>query len=136
MNQIDWAIAISLWLVATVIAIINGYVGDTYIARLYGLYPAHLYKTLGAVLAVMLVAWLHARQTQGGHWYAAALEVGAIWVTLSIMFRFVVGRFIFGNSWRKLWSDYYFWRGRLWVWVLMAEAIAPPLMGWFVNHAG
>lgn len=134
MGQVDWTIAISLWLVATAIAIVNSYIGDASIARLYGLYWAHVYKVVGAIAAVLGISWLYARQMQGPNWYEAALTVSGLWITLSIGFRFLVGHYVFRNSWRKLWSDYQFWRGRLWVFVLVAEAIAPAMMGWWMNQ--
>jgi hypothetical protein len=55
-------------------------------------------------------------------------------VSLTILFEFVFGHYILGNSWEVLLADYRIWQGRLWMLVLICEAIAPVIMARIVNQ--
>jgi hypothetical protein len=47
------------------------------------------------------------------------------WVVLTVVFEFVVGRFVDGKSWSELVSNYAIWRGRAWPLVLAVLAASP-----------
>lgn len=127
-------LAMGLWLVMAAIAIGNGYLGNIVIAGLVGDYGAHVYKTVVAILAVFLMAWIYARQTRGVEWAGEALAVGILWLGLTIVFEFVFGHFVLGSPWERLIADYRIWKGRLWSLVLLSELVAPLLMGWRLNR--
>lgn len=122
-------LALALWLAAVVVAVGNGYVGNTYVAKWLGEYGAHAYKSAVIIAVVFFLAWLYARQTTGAGWVGAALGAGLLWLALTVIFEFVFGHYVFGNSWDVLFADYRIWEGRLWSLVLLADLIAPLTMG-------
>jgi hypothetical protein len=54
-----------------------------------------------------------------------ALLIGVIWVVSTILFEFIAGHFIFGNSWDHLIADYNILNGRIWSLVLFTILFAP-----------
>lgn len=57
------------------------------------------------------------------------LGVGLFWVVITIIFEFVFGHYVMGNSWQKLFADYNLLDGRLWVLVLINNLSAPLISG-------
>jgi hypothetical protein len=55
----------------------------------------------------------------------AAWRVGILWLVLTLAFEFLAGRFLFGNSWERILSEYDVTAGRLWVLVPVTAVIAP-----------
>ena len=60
----------------------------------------------------------------------ALFGVGSAWLVLTVLFEFVFGRYVAGDSWGRLLLDYDLSKGRLWVLVLLTTFLAPPLAGW------
>jgi uncharacterized membrane protein YgdD (TMEM256/DUF423 family) len=127
-------LAIVLWVIVAVVAVANGYFGNTVVAGQLGDYGAHVYKTVVVILAVFLMAWIYARQTRGAEWAGEALAVGILWLGLTIVFEFVFGHYVLHNPWETLIADYRIWKGRLWSLVLLSELFAPLLVGWRLNR--
>ncbi|MGL5078905.1 MAG: hypothetical protein ACRDBG_24165, partial [Waterburya sp.] len=63
MGSINYILALGLWLGMLIIAISNGFVGNTYITPRLGDYGTHVYKTLTFIPFIFLFAWLYALQT-------------------------------------------------------------------------
>jgi hypothetical protein len=134
MEAINYPLALGLWLGMLVIAVTNGYLGDTYIAPRWGDYRTHVYKTLSFLPVIFLFAWLYAGQTRGDLWLDNALFLGCFWVSLTILFEFVFAHYVLKTSWEILLADYRIWQGRLWSLVLISEAIAPITIAWLLNR--
>lgn len=58
----------------------------------------------------------------------ALFGVGALWLTLTVAFEFLFGRYVSGASWESLLADYDLRRGRLWSLVLVTVFVAPWLV--------
>ncbi len=133
MEGINYTIAFGMWLGMAVIAIANGYIGNTYVTPRLGDYGNHVYKTLFTIPVIFLFSWLYANATRGETWLASALFVSCFWLGLTILFEFVFGHYVLRNSWEVLIADYRIWRGRLWLLVLISDAIAPVTIAWLIN---
>ena len=134
MDGINYAIAFVMWLSMAMFAIANGYIGETYVTPKLGDYGNHLYKTLSMIPVIFLFSWFYALQTRGEFWLTSALFVSCFWISLTILFEFVFGHYVFGNSWEVLVADYRIWQGRLWLLILLSEAILPLTMAWLINR--
>jgi hypothetical protein len=53
--------------------------------------------------------------------------LGLFWLSLTVAFEFLYGRFALGLSWRKLLDDYNLLKGRLWPLVLVTTLVSPPI---------
>jgi len=54
-----------------------------------------------------------------------AIGVGLMWMVLTIIFEFALGRYVVGDSWGKLIGDYDILEGRVWVLFILWVGLAP-----------
>lgn len=125
--------AFLLWLALAVIAVTNGYIGTLGVGPLLGEPWVEPYKVLVIVTAIFFAAWIYLRQRRDRHPGRSAIVLSTTWVSLTVLFEFVFGHYVAGNSWEDLLAAYRFWEGHLWVLVLLSEAIAPFLVSWRSN---
>lgn len=69
-------------------------------------------------IAVVVRLWPLASSRQ-------AAAVGVAWLGLTLVFEFLLGRFVSGLSWRAMLAEYNLAAGRLWVLVPLWVAVAP-----------
>ena len=56
-----------------------------------------------------------------------ALSVGAVWVTLSVLFEFGFGHYVEGDSWSDLFETYNVAEGNIWILILLWIAVGPAI---------
>jgi hypothetical protein len=83
----------------------------------------------GIVVILALTALLLPRLGEIGP--RGFLEVGAVWLVLTVAFEFLFGHYVGGATWESLLADYDLRQGRLWPLVLVAVLVAP----WLVSLA-
>ncbi len=123
MNTIVFRYIIA-WIGLVVIAIING----TFREILYSQYmdglSAHQLSTVIGIIAFGIYIWILSKI-----WpiksSRQAISIGIAWLVMTILFEFVFGHYVMGNSWNKLFADYNIIHGRVWIVVLIWTAIAP-----------
>lgn len=118
--------AVVAWFALMVLAIANGTMREFLLTPRVGPRLGHVLSTLLLCafvfdLAWSLMPWIGARQS------ADAWEMGALWVALTLGFEFLVGHYVFRNSWEELLADYNISGGRIWVLVSITTFIAPRL---------
>jgi hypothetical protein len=121
--------AILIWLGILILASLNGAVRDLLVAPRFGDLMARAISTVILCVLIALVTWwsigwirpLTSR---------AALEIGIVWLVLTLTFEFGFGHFVSGKPWAELLADYDVQRGRIWVLVLIATLLAPLWAGW------
>ena len=121
-----WLRAFAVWLLLLLIAIINGAIRETILRPAWGVRAAHVVSTLSLSILILVAAWMTGpfmRYTSP----TAAWGVGILWVTLTLGFEFLAGRFVFGKTWDVLLADYDVMQGRIWPLVLVVTLIAPVL---------
>jgi hypothetical protein len=89
--------------------------------------PAHALSSVTLAIAIIVLVWFSIG------WMAPATvtdawAIGGLWLGLTLAFEFLAGHYLFGTPWRELLADYDVLRGRLWVLVLIATLVSPPLM--------
>ncbi|NIA16585.1 MAG: hypothetical protein GWP08_21215 [Nitrospiraceae bacterium] len=112
------------WIPMVFIAIVNGMARQLGYGKAMSELAAHQLSTATAVVLFVGYTWLlsllwpleSARQ---------ALTIGAIWLTLTVAFEFLFGHYVAKHSWMRLLHDYNLMQGRVWVFVLVAIALAP-----------
>jgi hypothetical protein len=120
--------ALAVWLLLLAVANVNGGVRELLIVPRLGAPLAHALSTLMLATFILALAWWTIRWV-GPASALDALLVGAIWLTLTLMFEFLAGHYLFGSPWDELLANYEFWRGRLWVLVPVVVLLAPWLAG-------
>jgi len=118
--------AVIAWFALIVLAIANGTLREFLLTPRLGSKLGHVASTLVLCALIFLVAWL-LMPWIGARQSAEAWRVGALWLGLTVGFEFLVGHYVFRNSWEKLLSDYNLPQGRIWILVPIATLIAPRL---------
>ncbi len=114
------------WLGGPVIGILNGTIRQLCYANYLGELRAHQLSTLTGIILFGLYFWILSR-----YWRiksaSQAWIIGLIWLGLTILFEFIFGHFVMGNTWSRLFHDYNLLAGRVWVLVLIFITIGPYL---------
>lgn len=118
--------AIAIWLIFIIAESLNGTI------RIFGLIPtfgdplAHQISFVtGAALivaiATLFVPWLHLSR------FSQMLQVGFLWMLLTVMFEISLGRFVFGYSWEQIAADYNLLQGNLMSLGLILLVLSPVI---------
>jgi hypothetical protein len=127
LQEVRWIMttrAILIWLALLAVAIVNGGLRELVLVPWLGRGFAQAASTVllsGSIAAVawLAVPWIAPRSLE------EAWAIGVGWVTLTLAFEFLGGRFLFGKSWIELAADYNLLAGRIWVMVLVVTLLAP-----------
>lgn len=122
--------ALVIWFGILILAGMNGALRDAWLIPSLGERGGYAVSTLLLSAIVLLVTWLSI------DWIEPAstrdtVEIGALWVSMTLAFEFLAGHYLFGQSWERLLEDYNVRAGRIWVLALIVTACAP-----FVTAAG
>jgi len=114
------------WFGLVILAIVNGAVRKKFYGHYMSELIAHQLSTLTAIFLFGIYIWCTM-----GIWKIdsgkQALIIGSIWLIITIIFEFLFGHYVIGNSWSKLLHDYNLFKGRVWVLVLIWTTFAPYL---------
>jgi hypothetical protein len=120
-------ITFGTWFLLMILAIINAIVREGIFTSFLNELRAHQLSTFTLMIFILTGTYLilhfsgiHLSDQQ-------ALFMGCIWVLMTIIFEFVAGHYLFGNSWDKLISDYNILKGRIWILILITSLISPYL---------
>lgn len=122
-----WAPWLAGWLGATVIGVANGIARRALYEERTGPVAAHYLSTavllvlLGGYMALLVRRW----PIPTGR---MALLIGGVWAVMTVGFEFGLGRLVVGDSWAKLFEQYEFWRGKVWILVPIWIALGPALI--------
>jgi hypothetical protein len=125
---------LSLWVLLLVVAVLNGYLRESYIVPRFGAAVGQIYGVAVLSAAVWLAAAYYARGTRGPGWQRWAAVAAGLWVGLTVAFEFWFGHVVAGRPWQELLRAYYVWEGQLWPLVLLSQAVAPLVMGFRENR--
>jgi hypothetical protein len=114
-----------LWIPMLLIAIFNGSVKSFGYKTKLGGPAAHVLSAVSLLLLFALYIACVIRLFSPAS-PLQAIEVGIMWMVLTLAFEFALGRWL-GRSFGILLSDYRFERGYLWILVPLWVAIAPYL---------
>ena len=122
--------AILVWLVIIAAETVHGILRGVLLVPIVGDLPARQIGVLLGSTLIFAVAYLFIR------WIAARtklqfLAVGLLWVVLTVLFEFVLGRLVLGLSWERLAEDYDVTRGGFMGLGLLFMAVSPLLAAWF-----
>lgn len=112
------------WIPMVFIAIINGIIRESTYGKSFSELRAHQISTVTGILLFSLYIGILASSwgfASGGQ----ALAVGLIWLVLTIVFEFIFGHYVTGDTWSQLLTDYNLLAGRLWLVFLVWIVIAP-----------
>lgn len=113
------------WFPMLILAILNGTLREFVFKKHFGELAAHQLSTLTLLILFAGCMGFMVKKFPPES-SAQAIWLGLFWMVLTLIFEFGFGR-LRGNSWEKLFHDYYLWKGRIWVLIPIALAIGPYL---------
>jgi hypothetical protein len=116
--------AIAVWFGILVLASLNGAIRTSWLIPQLGETAGRVVSTLILGAVVLLVAWLTIgwiRPTT----IRQALQIGVLWLVLTLAFEFLAGHYLFRQPWPALLEDYDVTRGRIWLLVLIVVLLGP-----------
>ena len=118
-----------VWILFAILAIINAGAREKIYKEPLGELPARQLSTvifIGLMLGVMYLFFI---KTKVEYSNSDLIYIGIMWTLGTLIFEFVFGHYVFGNSWEKLFRDYNILKGRIWILVLLTSLIGPRLVG-------
>jgi hypothetical protein len=85
---------------------------------------AHQLSTLIGIVLVGIYVWIM-KMIWPIETSQDALQIGGIWLFITILFEFGFGHYIMGHPWKKLFHDYNILAGRVWLLFVIWTAISP-----------
>jgi hypothetical protein len=112
------------WFPMILIAAANGALREAWLVPRFGEHAARQVSTLllVALLAIYIGIVLRIWPIVSG---GRAIAVGALWLVLTLVFEFALGRLVSGLSWQQMFAEYDLAAGRLWVLVPIWVSVAP-----------
>ncbi|MBF2028307.1 MAG: hypothetical protein IGS48_16325 [Oscillatoriales cyanobacterium C42_A2020_001] len=129
--------AFAIWLLFIVAESLNGTIRELWLVPALGDVRAHQVGFVsGSILiltiATLFIPWLHPSRI------LELLQVGLLWLVLTLGFEIGLGRLILGYSWNRIAADYNLSQGGLMAFglllLLVAPAIAAKLRGVLPNQ--
>jgi hypothetical protein len=123
---VPWFRALLAWLVIIVAESVHGTLRTLYLAPAIGDFPARrvgvfIGTALVFVIALAFTRWIGARSR------GQLLEIGALWVALTVAFEVGLGRAVLHFDWARILADYDLSRGGLMGFGLLAMFLIPLL---------
>ncbi len=125
MNSKSVLIIIGIWFLFMVLAIINAGLRENIYKPAVGDLAAHQISSIVFIGLILLTTYLALGFANIELNDYQALLVGTVWLAFTIIFEFIAGYYVFGNSWEKLLDDYNLLEGRIWSLVLLTIFLAP-----------
>lgn len=113
------------WMLIIVVETVHGLVREIFIAPVLGDLRARQLGVLVGCVLVFVIAWLTARWL-GARSRRIQLQVGAFWVSMTLVFEFALGRAM-GASWQRILEDYNPARGGFMILGMAFLFLAPML---------
>jgi hypothetical protein len=120
--------SLAVWALILLLAIANGAFRESVLLPRLGDPAAHLLSgvlLMGCIAAVsyLLVPRLGAQSRR------QLVNIGLLWLVLTLAFEFVLGLVVQGKSWSEVLAAYRFQAGNIWPLVLVVTAMAPFAFG-------
>lgn len=126
--------AMLTWFLFIPIVILNGTVREKVYKPLVGELLAHQISTGIASIAFFILSYILLKKFISAAPTNKLLFIGGMWVLMTVSFELILGRFILGNSWEKLFYDYNILKGRLWTLLLLSIFMTPVLLKQFIRQ--
>ena len=112
-----------LWLPMIILAILNGTLRQLFLVKYYSELAAHQLSTITLIVlcSIYVVVVFPFLTVQGSK---QALLIGFVWVMLTVLFEFSLGR-LTGKSWAYLLRDYDLMAGHIWPVFLICLLLLP-----------
>lgn len=115
-----------IWFVLIFAEILHGILREIFLVRLVGQFRSNQIGVFSGSVIVIAIAYLTIRWiSPKGRW--ELLQVGSIWLSLTVAFEFIFGRFVIQLSWQELLAGYNIAQGGLMPLGLLVMLFSPMI---------
>lgn len=115
------------WFGIMVLAVINGAVREVLYKPYTGDLPAHQIAT--AILLILITIYLYRLISVWPVKSASqAWAIGVLWLVMTLAFETIIGRFISGSPWSRIFNDYNLLAGRVWAFIPLWMLSGPYIL--------
>jgi len=125
--------SVGIWLLLLVLAIVNAGIREAFYKPKLGDNPGHAISSIIAIGYTLIITYFFVNYIKVSVTKIDLLLIGALWLTLTVVFEFGFGHYVIGHSWRYLLADYNIFKGRLWSLVLLATFVSPLFWGYIIG---
>lgn len=122
------------WLIFIPIAFLNATIRELVYKPFAGDLAAHQISTVIAAAAFFILAYLRLRNHLQAVNRSSLALIGCMWVAMTVLFEFGMGRLVNGASWDRMLYDYNILEGRIWVLLLVTIFVTPFIVKQLVNR--
>ena len=134
-----WLRAFAVWLVIIGAESVHGALRMKFLTPVVGDFRARQISVFTGALLILGIAWLLVRWLRA-ETTRTLVEVGLLWLVLTVLFEVGLGRLAFNYSWERIFSDYDISQGSLMsiglVLLTLAPILAAKLRGVWPNRVG
>ena len=116
-----------VWCLFVVFAIINGILRESILVNLIGMRWALPVSGISLSLVVLVICYFTI-EWMGGRTRAVCLQIGVLWVLLTLAFEFLFGHYVANKSWLEILQVFNLVGGNLFSLVLLVCLVGPWLM--------
>ena len=127
MNPNFYIVVIGTWFLFMILAIINGAIRNKIYKPIVGDLTSHQISTIILIILIIVATYLILKFSDLKLSNSEAFLMGTILLVLTVTFELIIGHFVFGNTWEKLFADYNILKRRVWSLVLVTTFFAPYL---------
>jgi len=125
--------SVGIWLLLLVLAIVNAGIREAFYKPKLGDNLGHAISSIIAIGYTLIITYFFVNYIKVSVTKIDLLLIGALWLTLTVVFEFGFGHHVIGHSWRYLLADYNILRGRLWSLVLLVTFVSPLFWGYIIG---
>ena len=118
------------WFILLTLAIINGITRDLTYKPLLEPYIgiwAHQISCLTGIILFFTAIYIFLKYIKANYTRYDLFGIGTMWMIMTIIFEFTFGYFYRQSSWEEMFAQYHFWKGDLWIFVLLSVIIIPQV---------
>jgi hypothetical protein len=119
------SLTLALWLALALFVVLNNFVGDIWIAPVLPVRTVEWYKVLVPMPYAGMLAFIHARRTQGPRWLDAALLAAVLWPSSTLIVDFLYLRLVYGDEPDAFFNRFAFWWGAPYPLLVLFLVVAP-----------
>jgi hypothetical protein len=126
-----WKKAIGFWFVLLLIALVNATIRETtykpWLTPYIGMW-AHQISSVIGIAAFYGAIYYFLKKSKDKYSRRDLIGVGAMWMTMTILFECFMNFYFRKLSISEVIQTYYFWRGELWIIVLLSLIVSPQIV--------
>jgi len=122
-----------VWLLIIFAETIHGMARTLLLEPLIGDFRAQQVSVFTGAAMIVVITFVFVRWLKGSG-VSDFIEIGMMWVILTVGFELILGRFVMDVSWERIASDYNVFHGGLMLFGLLVMLLAPLLMAKFVDE--